>query len=122
MKLRRIIAAVLCGVMLTGCQADERPQSSASESVSATVPETTTTTAATPPYTLRPRKLYNMAVAKMRQIRLSWKEASYKRQQAGMLCNTNLIKNRGTSRPPISISDTVVKPRTPFPRAGVFPR
>lgn len=49
MKLRRIIAAVLCGVMLTGCQADERPQSSASESVSATVPETTTTTAATPP-------------------------------------------------------------------------
>lgn len=45
-------------------------------------------------------KLYNMAVAKMRQIRLSWKEANYKRQQAGMLCNTNLIKNRGTSRPP----------------------
>lgn len=46
MKLRRIIAAVLCGVMLTGCQADERPQSSAAESVSTTVPEATTTTAA----------------------------------------------------------------------------
>lgn len=46
MKLRRIIAAVLCGVMLTGCQADERPQSSAAESVSTTVPETTTTTSA----------------------------------------------------------------------------
>lgn len=43
MKLRRIIAAVLCGVMLTGCQADERPQSSATESVSTTVPEVTTT-------------------------------------------------------------------------------
>jgi len=46
MKLRRIIAAVLCGVMLTGCQTDERTQSSAAESVSTTVPETTTTTAA----------------------------------------------------------------------------
>ncbi len=46
MKLRRIIAAVLCGVMLTGCQADEKPQNSVAESVSTTVPETTTTTAA----------------------------------------------------------------------------
>lgn len=42
MKLRRIIAAVLFGVMLTGCQSDENPQSSVAESVSATVTEVTT--------------------------------------------------------------------------------
>lgn len=44
-------------------------------------------------------KLYNMAVAKMWQIRLSRKEASYKRQQAGMLRNTNLIRTGGLRVP-----------------------
>ncbi len=46
MKLRRIIATVLCVTLLTGCQTDERPINSSSGSMSTTVSEFTTTTTA----------------------------------------------------------------------------